>query len=172
MAYADSNWDQPRRIFGAPDCTVYTSDALSQSIPKDATWTDASTDVNKVAGVRRSLWGHIPFPTKAYADANLLVHYLLDHGYATVTPIGLNDNLIAGAEPGDVIAYAWDGASGDDLPPIDHLAIVVGDDGSQTKVDQHEDNAQWKGWNWSTHDNTWINHATPTAAAYLIHITY
>lgn len=172
VAYADANWDQPRRIVGAPDCTVYTSDALSQSLVKDATWTDTSTDVNQVASKVRSLWGRVPFPTKTYADANLLVRYLLDRGYATVTRIDLNQHLVPGADRGDVIAYAWDGASGDDLPPLDHLAVVVGDDGTQTKVDQHEDNAQWKGWNWSTHDNDWINHANPAAVAYLIHITY
>ena len=172
VAYADAHWNSGRRIPWAPDCTVYTSDSVAQSIPQDSIWSSSSTDVNQVASRTGSLFGRIPSPTKTYADANLFVHYLLDQGYATVTPVSLNQNMVPDAQPGDVIAYAWSSGGGADLPLIDHLAIVVGNDGSQTKVDQHEGPAHWKGWNWSSSDNDWILNANPAATAYLIHIVY
>jgi hypothetical protein len=159
--------------FPDDDCTWYVSQALwAGGLPQSDAWTGSSWDPTLQAG--RS---HYPGPTVDAAQANDLVNYLVSTGLASRTQITWSDNTAAGAEPGDIIAYHWNGNEPADQ--VDHLAFVtnLNSDG-YPDVTQHTP-AVYRYWSWdqgsTSHSAGWIqyvdrlpNGQDPTA--WLIHI--
>lgn len=113
--------------------------------------------------------------TAAAFEANLFIDYMLrTYPTSTWTQISLRDNAVPEAEPGDVIAYDWEGRGG-----IDHLAFVV-----NIASGQYPEVAEWsidgtrpagypkRGWTWSEKNVAWLQDKRlyPNVVAYLLHI--
>jgi hypothetical protein len=166
--WARVNWNNPNgsRFYGPNrDCTYFVSQALwAGSIPKNADWTDASIDVNKLAA--RS-W--IPGPTKNAALADRLKNYLVDSRIATIQEIKWSDNTAGGAQIGDIIGYDWDGPKADGF--MDHLAMVTSLNAQgYPSVTQHSPSRRDRYWSWDEANSKWIQTVKPKSRVYLIHI--
>jgi hypothetical protein len=111
------------------ECTKFVSDALwAGGLPQDATW---NNNGHYVSG--NPIKGHLPTVFTGSKTANtapMLLDYL-EHHYSyqwiPLGPMNAGNNNVPQAEPGDIIAYSWNGP---DLKTgqytIDHLAFVVG----------------------------------------------
>jgi uncharacterized protein YraI len=153
-------------------CTWFISQALwAGGLAKTALWTSD--------GAHGHPWSRRPGTGAAWA-APLFIGYIL-HAYphSTYTEISLRGNKVPAAEPGDVIAYDWEGKSGvHDASNIDHLSLVT-----RIASGQYPEVAEWsiysgtvptpyveRGWTWSQKSHKWLQQEYPKVQAFLLHI--
>ncbi|HEV3310273.1 MAG TPA: amidase domain-containing protein [Chloroflexota bacterium] len=153
-------------------CTWFVSKALwAGGLPQTAAWTSA--------GGHGHPWSHRPGSVDAWAVPNFVQYILSTYPHSTFTEISLTGNKVPAAEPGDVIAYDWEGKSTiNNFTNLKHLALVV-----SISPGQYPDVAEWsiyngtqptpyvsRGWTWSEKTHKWLQKEYPGMKAFLLHI--
>ena len=153
-------------------CAIFVSTALWQAgLPMDETWTDQG--VHSLLQLQGSV--------TAWAAPELVTY--LESRYALVADLDFSANSVPSAEPGDVIAYDWDGNGS-----YDHVALVTGIADHQYPLVSEWGVGQtlpgtditnpwhsWadysqRGWTYSENDGTWLQVSHPNIRATLLHI--
>ena len=167
VAWADAHAQDVQPFDAA--CTWFVSQALwAGGLAKTSAWTDAGSH----SGYLQTRRG-----TVAATEANTLLAYLRDtYGgveYEDITT-NLTTNAVPDAQPGDIIAYDWDGHG-----TIDHIALVV-----SIAAGQYPVVAEWgaypggqalpytsRGWTYSAKNNIWLQNERnqKNMRAYLLH---
>lgn len=145
-------------------CTWFVTNALwAGGLSQDAGWNAAGSH------------GHLqPRPgTPSATAAQPLLDYLSAR-YPYTKPVGMDftANAVPQAEPGDIVAYDWEGDG-----TIDHLALVV-----DIAPGQYPEVAEWgtdgtnptryvkRGWTYSEKDPGWLQSKHPYVKAWLWHV--
>jgi len=159
-------------------CSFFVSGALwAGGLSRTDEWTDEGDG-------HGFLWSHRP--GTAAATSVELVSYLkktYNTSWADITA-NLTSNSVPQAQPGDIIAYDWEGDwDGKGVNGLDHLALVVG-----IKSNQYPEVAEWgtvnasipgthpvnsylkRGWTWSEKDHKWLQNEHPNMRVYLLQI--
>lgn len=153
-------------------CTWFVSQALwAGGLSKTTLWTSA--------GGHGHPWSHRPGTGAAWA-APLFIEYILHtYPHSTYSQISLTGNRVPAAEPGDVIAYDWDGTSSvHNVKNIEHVSLIT-----RIASGQYPEVAEWsiysgtqpttyveRGWTWSQKTHKWLQQEHPKVQAFLLHI--
>ena len=156
----------------AAGCTWFVSQALwAGGVPRTGAWTDAG-------GHGHWPWSRRPGTAPATAVQPFLDNLMSMFPASTSVPLDLSVNPVPQAQPGDVIAYDWEGDGA-----YDHLAVVTDIAG-----DQYPEVAEWgtaddwvgvghpssayatRGWTWSAKQGAWLQQHYPNVTARLFHI--
>lgn len=165
--WAKGHWNDAER-FPRGDCTWFVSQALwAGGLKQTGDWTASSYNPWKLAS-----WRWLPGPTKAAAQTQPFVDYVVNNKLVTKTEINWSDNTAGGAQLGDIIAYDWDPPGPDGN--MDHLAIVTGFSNGYPLVSQHSKPRYNRGWSWDPDANNWIEishtHNGNKPRVYLLHV--
>jgi hypothetical protein len=155
-------------------CTWFVSQALwAGGLAKTTAWTSSGGH------------GHLDWRpgTAAAWSAPVFIEYIRHtYPHSTYTEISLNPNSgnrVPAAEPGDVIAYAWNGNSSvRNVSNIEHLSLVT-----RIASGQYPEVAEWsiyggtqptpyieRGWTWSQKTHKWLQREYPKVQGFLLHI--
>jgi Putative amidase domain len=152
-------------------CTWFVSQALwAGGLAKTTAWTSSGGH------------GHLDWRpgTAAAWSAPVFIKYMLGaYPHSTFTQISLRGNKVPAAEPGDVIAYDWEGKSSvRNYANIEHLSFVT-----RIASGQYPEVAEWsvyngtqptpyieRGWTWSQKTHKWLQQEYPKVQAFLLHI--
>jgi hypothetical protein len=163
VSWALDNAEALHNPFGAA-CTWFVSNALwAGALPQSDEWSGSGVHGRRLLPGSRLAW-----------VAPELVDYLVTEFPVEMIELDLGANAVPEAQPGDVIAYDWNGDG-----EISHLSYVVDiADGSYPEV------AEWgvggwdslgtteytkRGWTWSETRQEWLQVAHPNVQAYLLH---
>lgn len=167
-SWAYENATEPQDF--AAGCTWFVSNALwAGGLQRTGDWTDSGGHGNWP-------WSRRPGTASATAVVPFLDFFLNRYPFSQVIPLDLSHNPVPQAQPGDMIAYDWEGDG-----TLDHLSLVTSISAYQypnvaewgtvdftyghASIDYHE-----RGWTWSANSSEWLQNKYAGMTAELIHV--
>lgn len=167
VSWALSNATSPQDFPAA--CTWFVSQALwAGGLTRDSEWTSE--------GGHGFLWSARPGTAAATAVRPFIDYILNRFPNSSVEYLDLAHNPVPLAQPGDVMAYDWEG---DGL--FDHVSVVT-----SISPGEYPNVSEWgtvdfkfghpssfyaeRGWTWSEKNHEWLQREYPNVTAMLIHL--